>query len=204
MWTENFQMFKLDLEKSEELEIKLLTFARSYRKWGNPRRTSTSVSLTMPKPLTLWNITKYGKLSKRWEYQTILPVSWETCMRIKNKKSQPCMEQLTGSRLRKDYDRTVCRHRVCLTYTLSTSWEILGWMSYKLESRFLGEISATQLCRQYHSNGRKWRGIKETIDKGERREWKSWIKIQHSYIWLRNIPLYICTTSYLSITVNGH
>ena len=29
MWTENFQMFKLDLDKAEEPEIKLLTFIRS-------------------------------------------------------------------------------------------------------------------------------------------------------------------------------
>ena len=49
---------------------------------------------------------------------------------------QPCMEQLIGSRLRKEYDRAVCCHPVCLTYTLlSTSGEMVGWMSYKLESR---------------------------------------------------------------------
>ena len=34
------------------------------------RKTSTSVSLTMLKPLTVWIITNYGKLLKRWEYQT--------------------------------------------------------------------------------------------------------------------------------------
>ena len=38
-------------------------------------------------------------------------------------------------KMRKEYDRAVCCHPVCLTYTLSTSWEMLGWMSYKLESR---------------------------------------------------------------------
>ena len=32
MWTMNFQMFKLDLEKAEEPEIKLLTSARSWKK----------------------------------------------------------------------------------------------------------------------------------------------------------------------------
>ena len=41
----------------------------------------------------------------------------------------------TGSRSRKEYNRAVCCHPVCLTYTLSTSREMLGWMSYKLESR---------------------------------------------------------------------
>ena len=74
MQTKNFQMFKLGLEKEEELEIKLLTFAGSERKLGNSRKTSTSVSSTTPKPLTTWIIINYGKLL-RWEYQTILPVS---------------------------------------------------------------------------------------------------------------------------------
>ena len=41
----------------------------------NSRKTSTSVSLTILKPLTVWITTKCGKLSKRWEYQIILPVS---------------------------------------------------------------------------------------------------------------------------------
>ena len=59
------------------------------------------------KPLTVWIIRNYGKLLKRWEYQTILPVSSETCMRIKKQQLEPCMEQLTGSGLRKEYDKTV-------------------------------------------------------------------------------------------------
>ena len=50
-------------------------------------------------------------------------------------KLEPCMEQLTGSELRKEYDSIVCCHPVYLTYILSTSWEMPGWMSYKLESR---------------------------------------------------------------------
>ena len=37
-----------------------------------------------------------------------------------------------------------------------------------------------QICRWQHPNGRKWRGTKEPLDKGERAEWKSWLKTQHS------------------------
>ena len=51
-WTENFQMFKLDLEMAEEPEIKSLTFVGSWRKQGNSRKTPTSALLTVPKPLT--------------------------------------------------------------------------------------------------------------------------------------------------------
>ena len=36
-----------------------------------------------------------------------------------------------------------------------------------------------QICRWYHTNGRKWRGTKEPLDEGEKGEWKSWINIQH-------------------------
>ena len=51
MRTENFQMYKLGLEKAEEPEIKLPIFIGSQRKQGNSRKTSTSASLTTQKPL---------------------------------------------------------------------------------------------------------------------------------------------------------
>ena len=54
---------------------------------------------------------------------------------VKKQQLEPCMEQLIGSRLREEYNRAVCSHPVCLTYVWNTSWEIPGWMSYKLESR---------------------------------------------------------------------
>ena len=50
-------------------------------------------------------------------------------------KLEPCMEQLIGSGLRKEYDKAVCYQSVYLTYALSTSWEMPGRTSYKLESR---------------------------------------------------------------------
>ena len=62
-----------------------------------------------------------GKLLKRWEYQITIPVSRETCMQVKKKQLDPCMEQLIGSRSRKEYDRAIHCHLICLIYTLSTS-----------------------------------------------------------------------------------
>ena len=50
-WTMNFQMFKMDLEKAEELEIKLPTLVGLSKKQESCRKTSTSALLTMPK---LW------------------------------------------------------------------------------------------------------------------------------------------------------
>ena len=63
------------LEKAEESEIKLPTSTGSQEKQGNSRKTSTSVSLTMLKPLTVWITTNGGEFLKRWEYQTTLSVS---------------------------------------------------------------------------------------------------------------------------------
>ena len=50
MWTENFQMYELDLEKAEEPEIKLPTSA-GQKKQENSRKRSTSASSTTLKPL---------------------------------------------------------------------------------------------------------------------------------------------------------
>ena len=36
------------------------------------------------------------------------------------------------------------------------------------------------MCRWHHPHGRKQREIKEPLDEGERGEWKSWVKTQHS------------------------
>ena len=86
MWTVNFQMFKLVLEKAEEPEIKLPTSAGSSKKQESSRKTSTSVLLTMPKPLTVWITTNCGKFWKRWEYQTTWPASWETCNEVRKQQ----------------------------------------------------------------------------------------------------------------------
>ena len=53
------------------------------------------------KDLTVWIIINCGKLLKRLDYQTILPVSWETCMQIKKQQLELDMEQQTGSKLGK-------------------------------------------------------------------------------------------------------
>ena len=86
---------------------------------------------------------KPWKFWKRWEYQTTLPISWETCRQAKMQQLEPYMKQLAGSKLGKEYVKAVYCHPVYLTYMQSTSCEILGWISYKLESRLLGEIKTT-------------------------------------------------------------
>jgi len=128
----------------------------------------------------MWMTTNCGKFLKRWECQTTWPVSCETYMEVRKQQLEPDMEQQTGSELGKEYVKAVYCHPAYLTYMQSSSWEMLGWMELKLESRLLEEISIPQICRWHHTYGRKWRGTKEPLDKSERGEWKSWFKTQHS------------------------
>ena len=82
------------------------------------------------KALTVWVTTNCGKFSKRWEYQTTLPASWEICMQVKEQQLELHMEQQTGSKSGKEYVKAVYCHPVYLTYMQSTSWEMLGWMKH--------------------------------------------------------------------------
>ena len=124
---------QVGFRKAEEPEIKLPTSVGLLKK---------QEKLTTLKPLIVWIITNCGKFLKRREYQTILPVFLETCMRAK-KQQLEFYTELTGSGLRKEYDKAVYCHPVYLTYMQRTSWEMPSWMSYKLESRLPGEMSTT-------------------------------------------------------------
>ena len=62
-------------------------------------------------------------------------------MLVKKQQLEPEIEQQTGSKLGKDYDRAVYCHSAYLTSMQSTSCEMQGWMNHKLESRLPGEIS---------------------------------------------------------------
>ena len=85
---------------------------------------------------------KLWKILQEMEYQTTLPASWEI-MQVKKQQLELYMEQQTGSKLKKEYVKAVYCHPAYLTYMQCTSWETLGWMKHKLESRLLGEISIT-------------------------------------------------------------
>ena len=63
-WTVNFQMFKLDLKKAEEPEIKLPASVTSLKKQESSRKTSTFALFTMAKPLTVWITTNWKILQE--------------------------------------------------------------------------------------------------------------------------------------------
>ena len=62
-------------------------------------------------------------------------------MQDKKQQLEPDMEQWTGSKLGKEYIKAVYCHSAYLTYMQGTSCEMLGWMSYKLDLRLLGETT---------------------------------------------------------------
>ena len=61
-------------------------------------------------------------------------------MQVKQQQLKPDMELLTVSKLGKKYNKAVYCYPVYLTSMQSTSYEMLGWMSHKLESRLLGKM----------------------------------------------------------------
>ena len=135
-------MYKLYLGKAEEQEIKLPSSIGSSKKQENSRKTSTSAS-DYVKAFDYVDHNNCGKFLKRQEYQTTLPISRETCMQVKKQHLELDMEQRTVSKSGKEYVKAVHCPPVYLIFMQSTSYEILGWMKHKLESRLPGEMSIT-------------------------------------------------------------
>ena len=50
-------------------------------------------------------------------------------MQVEKQQLEPDMEQQIGSKLGKEYDKTVYCHPAYLTYMQNTSWEMPGWKS---------------------------------------------------------------------------
>ena len=65
MWTKNFEVYKLGFKEEKEPEIKLPTFAGSWRRQGSSRKISTSALLITIKPPAVWITANSGKSLKR-------------------------------------------------------------------------------------------------------------------------------------------
>ena len=100
MFTRNFQMDKLDLEKAEEPEIILPTSTGSWKKQESSRKTSTCASLTMLKPLNVW-ITTNWKICKEMRIQDHLTLLLRN-LYAGQEVTKPDIEQQTGSKLGKE------------------------------------------------------------------------------------------------------
>ena len=83
MWAKNFQMFKLDEEKSEDQIVNISLIIEKER---GLQKNICFASLTKLKPLNVWIAKNCGKLFKRVGYQTTLPAFWEICMQVKKQQ----------------------------------------------------------------------------------------------------------------------
>ena len=135
-------MFKLDLEKAEELEIKL-PYPLDHRKSKRIlEEISTSASLTMPKPLNVW-ITTNWKILQETEISDHLPCLLRNLYSgqeatVRTRHGTTDWFQI-GKGIHQD-----CILSPCIFNSVqSTSCETLGWMKHKLGSRLPGEISIT-------------------------------------------------------------
>ena len=81
------------------------------------------------------------KFLKRWNTRPPDLPPEKPCVQVKKQPLEQDMEQQTGSKLGKEYNKAVYCHPACLTYMQSISCEMPGWMKHKLESRLPGEIS---------------------------------------------------------------
>ena len=123
-------MFKLDLQKAEEPEIKLSTSAGSLKKQDNSRKTSIFTLLTTQKALTVW-ITTNWKILREMGIPDHL-----TCL-LRNlyagqEATELNMEQQIGSKLGKEYVKAVYYHPAYLTSMQSISCEVPGWMKHRV------------------------------------------------------------------------
>ena len=90
-------MFKLDLEKAEESEIKLSTSVGSWKKQEFQKGTyfcfiDYAKAFDCVDHNQLWKILKEMGLPDHW------PASWETCMQVRNQQLELDMEPQTGSK----------------------------------------------------------------------------------------------------------
>ena len=112
-------MFKLDLEKAEEPEIKLPTSVGLLKKQESFRKTSTSALFTRPKPLTV-------RITTNWKILKEMGIPDHLIYLLKNlylgqEATEPNMEQQTGSKSGKEYVKSVYCHRAYLTYVKTKS-----------------------------------------------------------------------------------
>ena len=98
MWTVNFHMFKLDLEKVEEPEIKLPTSAGSWKKQASSRKNIYFCFIDYAKAFDCVDHNKRWKILKEMGIPDHLTSCWYICMQVRKQHLELDMEQQTGSK----------------------------------------------------------------------------------------------------------
>ena len=103
----------------------------------------------------------------------------------KKQQLEPDVEQWTGSKLGKEYDKAVYCHPAYLTSMQSTSCKILSWMNHKPETRLLGEISTTSYMQMILPKVESEEELKSLLMKVKEESEKAGLKLN---IQKTNIP----------------
>ena len=98
MWTVNFQMFKLVLEKAKEPEIKLPTSVGSPKKQEEFQKIIYFCFIDYAKAFDCVDQNKLWNILKEIGIPGHLTCLWETCMQVKKQQLELYMEQQTGSK----------------------------------------------------------------------------------------------------------
>ena len=131
--------------------------------------------------LTTWITTNCVKFLKRWEYKTILPAFWETCMQVKKQQLELDIGQQTGSKLGKEYVKeyvlSPCLFNVYAEYIMRNARLDEAQAGIKIARRNINNL-------RYADDTTLWQKVKgnlnESLDEVERGQLKTWLKIQHS------------------------
>ena len=107
-------MYKLDLEKAEEPEIKYQHLL-DHRKSKPIPAKHQSLLHWLHESLWLCGSQQTRKFWKRWEYQATIPASWQICMQVKKQELELDVKQWTGSKLGKEYLSAAYCHPAYLT-----------------------------------------------------------------------------------------
>ena len=142
MWTENFQMYKQDLEKAEEPEIKLATSIGSQKKLENSRKKHLLLLHWLRQSLCV-NHNKLWKILKEMGIPEHLICLLQNLCAGQEATDKTRHGTTDGFQIWKGICQVAYCHPAYLTSMHSTSRKMLGWMKDKLEARLLGEISIT-------------------------------------------------------------
>ena len=142
MWTKNFQIFKLDLEKAKKLEIKLLTSFGSSKK-QEFQKNIYFCFIAYAKSFDCVDHNKLWKILQEMGIPDHLTCLLRNLYAGQEARVRTGHEQQTASKLGKEYVKAVYCHPEYLTYMQSTSCKMPGWMKHKLESRLPGETAIT-------------------------------------------------------------
>ena len=180
MWTMNYQMFKLDLEKAEEPEIKLRTSAGSSKKQEGSIKNIYFYFIDYAKAFDCVDQNKLWKILKEMGMPDHL-----TCL-LRNVYAGHEATVRTGHGTTVWFQK---RKGVCQGCILSPCL-FNFYAEYIMRNAGLEEAQAgikitrrninNLICRGHKSYSRKWREPKKPLDESERGECKSWLKAQHS------------------------